>query len=238
MSDRTDPPDDDVLAAELALGVLGGAERVRADRRRRQDPAFARAVEEWEDRLGPMLAAVEPVPAPSGVWDRIDADLSRVLRVQTALAPRAEARARDGRVSGLWRWFGLGSFGLATASLAALLVVAQPGPPAEPLTASLAGETGPPLYTAVVYPGATSATLVPVAVGADPLHAHELWLLAPDGEPLSLGVLAQEGTLRVTIPPALLAKGGVLAITREPPGGSPSGKPTGPVVAKGALQSI
>lgn len=238
MSDRADLPDDDVLAAELALGVLEGAERVRADRRRRQDPAFARAVEEWEGRLGPMLATVEPVPAPAGLWDAIDDDLGRILRVQTAMAPRAEARARDRRVSGLWRWFGLGSFGLATASLAALLVVAQPGPPAEPLTASLSGESGPPLYTAVVYPGSVSATLVPVAVGPDPLHAHELWLIEPGGEPLSLGVLAQQGTLRVAIPPALLAKGGVLAITREPPGGSPSGKPTGPVVAKGELQSI
>ena len=239
MSDFTDLPDDDVLAAEFALGVLEGAERIKLERRRRHDADFARAVDEWENRLGPMLAAVAPVPAPARLWSAIDADLGRILRVQTVLAPRAEARARRGRrVSGLWQWFGLGSFGLATASLAALIVMSQPLPPSEPMTASLAGESGPPLYTAVVYPGSASATLVPISVSADPEHAHELWLIEPDQAPLSLGVLAQQGTLRIEIPPAMLAKGGVLAISLEPLGGSPTGQPTGPVVAKGQLQAI
>ena len=239
MSDLTDLPDDDFLAAEFALGILDGAERVKADRRRRHDAVFARAVDDWENRLGPLLDAVAPVPAPAGVWDAIDADLSRILRVQTALVPRAEARVRKGRrVSGIWQWFGLGSFGLATASLAALIVVSQPLPPSEPITASLSGDSGKPLYTAVVYPGATSATLVPISVSADPEHAHELWLIEPDKAPLSLGILAQQGTLRIEIPPALIAKGGVLAISLEPPGGSPTGQPTGPVVAKGELHEI
>ncbi|BDA82544.1 anti-sigma K factor RskA [Aureimonas sp. SA4125] len=239
MSEFTDPPEDDMLAAEYALGVLDSAGRIKAERRMRHDAVFARAVDDWQNRLGPMVAAAQSVAPPAGLWESIDGDLGRILRVRAAFPPRAEARATTGRrVSGAWQWLGLGSLGVAAASLAALLVAASPGPPVEPLTASLAGESGPPLYAAVVYPGSASATLVPIAVGADPAHAHELWLIEPGKAPLSLGVLAQQGTLRIEIPPALVAKGGVLAITLEPLGGSPTGNPTGPVVAQGELQAI
>lgn len=246
MSDLAPTDDDDLFAAEYALGSLGGADRGRAERRMRTDLAFAGLVAEWEGRLAPMLSAIEPVPPPEGLWDAIDTDLRRIARVGASLAarPAAGESAGPGRgrqVSGLWRWLGLGSFGLLAASLAALAVVARsPAPPlpAEPLAAMLAGEAGPPLYTAVVYPGAPSATLVPVTAGADPAHSHELWLIAPDAKPRSLGLLKPAGPFQIRITPELLSSGRVLAISLEPVGGSPTGQPTGPVVATGALGVI
>ena len=48
-------------------------------------------------------------------------------------------------------------------------------------------------------------------------------------------------TVRIELSPAIqqkLAQGAVLAISLEPKGGSPTGKPTGPVVASGDLKSI
>lgn len=240
MSDLRHPDmsEEDLLAAEHALGLTDGAERHRCERRMRHDPAFAEAVADWNGRLSPLYAAFEPAEPPAGLWAGIDADVTRLARAATVPQP-LDPRPRGRRVSAAWQWFGLGSFGLLVGSLAALLVVVEPRPRAEPMTASLAGESGPPLYTAVVYPGLRIATLVPVSVDpADPGHSRELWLIEPDKAPLSLGVLKSSGALRIEISPELLAKGGILAISREPIGGSPTGQPTGPVIAKGELQAI
>lgn len=244
MSDQTpnDLSDDDFLAAEYVLGTLDGAARLRAERRIRQDALFARDVAEWEERLSPMLSAVAPVAPPDAVWSAVEADLARIARVR-AHAPASSAsapqRSTGRQVSGFWQWFGLGSFALLTASVAALFVLAQPLPQPAPMTASISAEGGSPLYTAVVYPGLSSATLVRVSAGsADPQHSHELWLIEGEKPPRSLGVLQSGGALRIDIPAELLAGGGVLAITLEPAGGSPTGKPTGPVVGKGELQAI
>lgn len=242
MSDASSAPpdddDDDLLAAEYALGSLDGGERLKAERRMRSDAAFARAVTDWEARLAPMLAAVEPVPPPPALWDSIDTDLQRIARVQASLAGRSASKPRGRQVSGVWQWLGLGSLGLLAASLAALAVFTQPRVPAAPLTAMLAGEAGPPLYTAVVYPGSHVATLVPVAVGSDPAHSHELWLIVPDAKPTSLGLLRPAGPLQIKVGPDLLSDGRVLAISLEPVGGSPTGQPTGPVVATGTLDAV
>jgi anti-sigma-K factor RskA len=49
--DRSDDGGDDFLAAEFALGVLPGVELAALARRAEMDPAFARAVADWEERL-------------------------------------------------------------------------------------------------------------------------------------------------------------------------------------------
>ena len=58
-------------------------------------------------------------------------------------------------------------------------------------------------------------------------QVYELWIIAPDTAPLSLGLLA-DASLSVTTP---APKGWTLAITLEPAGGAPGGIPSGPVVA-------
>ena len=64
----------------------------------------------------------------------------------------------------------------------------------------------------------------------------ELWHVAEGQAPRSLGVL-QAGADRQTIDDAIAAgpAGGLLAVSVEPPGGSPSGAPTGPIVYTGEL---
>ena len=70
MSDMTDQmPEDELLAAEIALGVLAGAAREAAERRIARDRGFALMVAAWEERL----ASVQPAGADgsrfrSGNW--------------------------------------------------------------------------------------------------------------------------------------------------------------------------
>src|SRR4029453_15752158 len=63
--------DDDLLAAEYALGVLAEAERAAAEQRIAREPAFARLVTDWAQRLAPWAAEIAEVAPPPQLWDRI-----------------------------------------------------------------------------------------------------------------------------------------------------------------------
>jgi anti-sigma-K factor RskA len=66
----------------------------------------------------------------------------------------------------------------------------------------------------------------------------ELWGIAgPTAHPVPLGVIPSGGTLRLAKLPRNIGAGATLAISIEPPGGSPTGLPTGPVVFMGTLRA-
>ena len=68
-------------AAEYVLGVLSAHERRAVEQRITREPAFAREVAFWEERLGGLAEGIGPVRVPSGVWTRIEAALDRGSRV-------------------------------------------------------------------------------------------------------------------------------------------------------------
>ena len=74
MSDTFDHnglPEDELLAAEYALGVLDGADRALVEQRIVRDRGFAHLVAAWEQRLAPWAAEIpEMLPAPH-IWDHI-----------------------------------------------------------------------------------------------------------------------------------------------------------------------
>jgi anti-sigma-K factor RskA len=83
----------------------------------------------------------------------------------------------------------------------------------------------------------TARTLTPVSVQQD--KVLQLWWATVDGPPQSLGLIKPDGA---TVLPKDLLPGGLkgsqldhMAVSVEPPGGSPTGKPTGPVVFYGKL---
>jgi anti-sigma-K factor RskA len=69
----------------------------------------------------------------------------------------------------------------------------------------------------------------------------ELWLIEGDKPPVSLGVIPVGAATTVSVTQSIqqqIEQGAVLAVSVEPPGGSPTGQPTGPVVATGDLKNI
>src|SRR5687767_5028492 len=69
--ERLGPDERSALAAELALGLLEGAELAEARDLAARDPAFRAEVEQWTGRLAPLLDTVEDkVPAPA-IWHSI-----------------------------------------------------------------------------------------------------------------------------------------------------------------------
>jgi anti-sigma-K factor RskA len=77
----------------------------------------------------------------------------------------------------------------------------------------------------------------PVAAEAPVGKSYELWIIAPDSAPKSLGVIdaaARTDGGRLAYDPAAV-RAATYAVTLEPQGGSPNGKPSGAPVFVGKL---
>ncbi|CDX34249.1 Anti-sigma K factor RskA [Mesorhizobium plurifarium] len=227
---------DDLLAAEYVLGVLPADERQIASRRIDTETAFARLVDAWEVRFAPMAAAYAAVEPPASVKAAIDRRLF------------ASSASTSGAPSGSL-WTNLAFWrGLAAAAIAALAVyVALPyvNPPVRPpetrLVASLAADNSNVRYLAVYDAARHEVGLSLVSGDRGAGKDFELWMIEGKNAPVSMGVIPAGQTARIPVAPAVqqkLAQGAVLAVSLEPSGGSPTGQPTGPVVAAGDLKGI
>jgi anti-sigma-K factor RskA len=226
---------DDLLAAEYVLGVLSAEERAAAARRIEAEPAFARTVERWERHFGPMADAYQSAEPPASV----KAALDRRLFPQ---APGQNA-ARAGLWSSLALWRGLASAAVA-AMLALAVVTYVVRPPLEPqarYVASLAADGSDVRYLAFYDPATGEVGLSHVSGDRATGRDFELWMIEGGQAPVSMGVIPVGASVHVPVSEATrqkLAQGAVLAVSLEPAGGSPTGQPTGPVVAAGDLRAI
>ncbi len=244
------PPDQDLVAAEYALGTLRGPARDRFVQALDQDRALQAGVARWQERLSGLVAGVEPVEPSAALWARIaqavDAETAADAVRGAALPPgREAARALAAR---LWDavalWRGLSLAAVAAACILAVLAIPAIRPPGgSPAGHSLIAvllDNGRPVFAVSAAPG-RPASVTPVGDGAAPAgRSYELWAIAGTAAPVSLGLLdgAAGSAVRIPpdrLPPGLLRPGVVLAVSLEPAGGSPGGAPTGPVLFTGTL---
>lgn len=228
MTKAPDMPEDDALAAEYALRLLDDEGARAFEARMARDPALAARVRAWEAMLAEMAEDLPPVPPPARVRARLMAGLSG------AAAPR--------RMVPRWRWAWAG--GMAAAALALLLVVAPTGrgPVFDPVQgATLLSADGALRIEAGLAPDGNRLRVVRAEGGPRPGRALELWLIAAGAEaPLSLGVLPERRETILVLDGAMaaLVAGATLAVSDEPAGGSPTGQPTGDVLAAAALGEV
>lgn len=226
--------DRDLLAAEYVLGALDAQTARALERDAAADPALAAAIATWERRLAPLACAVAPVPPPAEVWARIEA---------SGFASPAARAASSGpgvvdriwQSLGFWRLSTAGALVLA-AVFAGLLIVR---PVKTPMVMGTITPThaSVPVFVAEIQPNGALLirALSPVTVAEG--KALELWALPAGAKaPMALGVLPPSG-MRVETE-ANLGNKTKLMISLEPEGGSPTGKPTGPVMYQGRLSRI
>lgn len=233
-----DPGEAETQAAELALGLLEGPARAAALRRLLAEPSFAAEVERWRAHFALLVPQLPEIAAPGGAFARIESALDG-----RGAPPPAPARAARG-----WQLLA-GGASLLAATLAGVLIL-RPAPaplvitrapaPAPLLAAAIVAIDGEAPAVAAIYEPGRDRLRVAGTVPTDATHSPELWVIAADKRPVSLGVL---GSGRNDVVVARTQKrrfvaGSQLVITAEARGGSPDGKPHGPAVGAGALQSI
>lgn len=235
----------EALAMDHALGAGSRAERKAAELRLLSDPEFRAAVERWQAVLSPLDDTTPGAVPPPGVWDAIAAEVAPLPR--PANQPPQPASWWDNL--GLWRLLGLGGPVLAALAVALLVQPGSNGPvvPASvadgpALVATLADADGKPLIAAAYDPASGQVRFAPVAGSGETTTGKvpELWVIEGQKPPRSLGVIDIAAGRSQTIPRERLAglkPGAILAISIEPTGGSPTGTPTGPVIATGKLSA-
>jgi anti-sigma-K factor RskA len=221
--------DEDILTAEYALGLLDGAERDEARQRIADDANLTSRVDWWREHFEGLSADCHAEPSAS-LWSRIDATLPR----------NDNSAARAGR----WRATAIAAMILVVA-LGISMVVRPVSSPVRPVTtsaqapvllASLVGHSG--VAATIAYDrAAAQLTIVPGTLDTSQ-HDAELWIIPDGGTPQSLGTINPNQPTSKQAPSnsrELIARGATLAITPEPRSGSPTGKPTGPIVATGKI---
>lgn len=227
----------DKLAAEYVLGTLRGQSRARFESLMRYDRALRGVVADWERRLTPLARAGTDIPPPPRVWEALS----------QRVAPGGR-RPRWWDSLGVWRT--LAATGAACALVLAIITGVTPGKePPMAMIAVMNDTQGQPAMT-VSWPSMHEIRGHPyirIKVMQEhpvmaPGTAWELWMLpGSDSQPVSLGLITTDVDQVMKLSPELarrIEQAWGIAMSVEPKGGSPSGRPTGPMVMKGPCVKI
>lgn len=238
------------LGAEYVIGTLQGSARGRFERLMRTHAEAQHQVDFWEMRLSEFGQILKPVDPPAatraGLLRRTEA---------TPLAAPAPARRKfsQRRRRARWAWPYVAGFATA-ASLVLAFILGQRNlvvaPEFVPVTA-LASEQAQareqlPIYVAQLQMPASSMRWLVSAdsdhrtltiTAADDFlqagrHSIQLWGVAPDAQPVALGVLPvdRDASSSFDIPVSLQGHQVTFVISLEPAGGSVRGKPSAAVM--------
>ena len=233
----------DRLAAEHVLGLLEGTERTHAEDLLATDEAYGRLFRAWTQRFAELDETAPAIAPSAGLWPAIEAGLanrSATIRELRPAAPPAPApRPSIWGSVGFWRPAALAA-GLAVLMLGSGLVAALNRAARTPvLVAVLMTDASRP--AAVVNAFADGRTeLVPLdSIVVPPGKALEVWTLWDRARgPVSVGLTGQARSIPLRLDG--LPRPGpdqLFEITLEDATGSPTGRPTGPVLMKGTAST-
>lgn len=225
------------IADEYVLGLLGEADVTEVENEIERNAALANAVAEARERFLPLDINVDPAAVSPVLWEAIETRLpvqAAVAAPSIAAVPTTVPVAGNDNMRSGWR-------ATAISAIAASLILAvglawSVTRTVEPLVvAVLVNETGDVQAVVEDFGNDTASIklLTDFAVPAD--RTMQVWTL-PSREmgPMSLGLLEDAHSARLSgsaLPKPQDAQ--LYEITLEQAGGSPTGRPTGPILAKG-----
>lgn len=241
--------DREFRAAELALGLLEGDERVQAERELLRDPSFRASHAYWEALTEKWLDTVPPMRLESDLWPSINARLANGPAYSGGIANgRSLGRAPVRAWAIAATMTALLSCTIAVhfyqrdlttrhenTSLARRLAITE----GERKIGQIRDGTSNVLVTALYDPPSGTIDLR-LDVPRGPSRVPELWVIPADGRPRSLGTFP-DATGQLRVQPAmrtLLTDGVTLALTLEPADGALHSAPTGPVLGTTELRTI
>lgn len=229
MSGGTSISDDDrAQAAEYVLGLLDAPIARAFEDRMQSEPALREAVAQWAEDFAGLTDAIPPVAPDAHVWTGVTDRLFG--------APEKPS---------FWARIGVKQIMLGAAAAAAIaFAVIDSGflrPEVAPeFRAEIAGEAQV-AFRAEYDSDSGQLTLIRTGQAASEGRSHEIWLIADGNAPVSVMVWPDgksSETLLLTAPLAAALPRAILAVSDEPQGGSPTGAPTGAVLATGQVQPI
>ena len=226
----TDRDDLDMLAAEFVLGTLEARERAAVAVRRQSEPDLDEMITAWEQRLSALADEVTPVTPDPELYQRIaqhiDALETRQASVGTDSHDQSNVVSLHKRLR-RWQW--------STALVAVLIFQPAPEQGPQSFVAVFQQNDQQPAFMLSVDLNNRQMQIRPVT--AEPMQgkSYQMWIKADSlgPNPRSLGVLndnfeLERAALRDYDPELL--KEATFGISVEPPGGSPTGQPTGPAI--------
>jgi anti-sigma-K factor RskA len=225
------------LAGEYVLGTLPLAERAQVEQRLPTDGALRAAVDAWEQRLLPLTALAPPEDPSPQLWPRI---------ASTLFTPKAIKQAGGWHAwwNSLAFWRILAGGGLATAAALAVTVTMQlqaPGGPGYLVVLVAPQDKAPGWIVQASNKNSRDLSLIPLGPTTVPQQKSlQFWTKGKDwGAPVSLGLVQPGQTLKLKLdklPPMQAEQ--LFEITLEPQAGSPTGRPTGPILYIGRAVKV
>jgi anti-sigma-K factor RskA len=231
--------DREILAGEYALGTLDASERAQAERMIASDPGFAARVAYWERRLSLLAESVESVEPPELVWQNILASLPGPAMLAGTPSGSAEIVYLTRKLN-RWRTATYVAGALAASLLVFIGIreVTEPAPDLGRYVAVLQADKVSPGFLLTVDLKTKDFTVRRVGAEVPADRSFELWLVHDKfPQPRSLGLIGDHEFTRsqlAAFDPQIINEA-TYAVTVEPPGGSPTGVATGPIVYAGKL---
>ena len=249
--DIDSPESRNEVASEYVLGTLSAARRREVEQRLPHDALLRAAVQAWHEQLLPLAALAEPVEPSAQLWQRIVGSVRGVATAAAELpvadpSPSAWPRPtfRPSALQSGWTnwwnslnlWRGLAGGGFAAAAILSAVLVTRMGasPAPQYLVVLVAPQDKSPgwVVQASVQDAGRQISLIPLGLDAVPAQKTlQFWTKGDNwAGPVSLGLVQPGQSLKIPLdklPP--LQPNQLFELTLEPSGGSPIGKPTGPI---------
>ena len=232
-----DDEDLDVLAATYVAGLMSEDEARAFETRLASDPRVRAACKRQRERFLELDVAAAPAEVSDGLWSRIETGLGAQPRVASlaqrrAASPNAPMTRHVPNRREFWRGFAAASL-VAMIGAGAIRVTLWPSPPK--LVVVLLDAEARPVSLVEAFEGQRIRVVPLGQIEVPQGRTLQVWTLPdPQTGPVSMGLMPAVTATTLEGPPLPAPKLEQLyEITLEPTGGSPTGRPTGPIVGKG-----
>lgn len=215
-------------AATYVLGLIDPLQRRQLDKRLDEDADFAAEVARWQKAFSAVDVTTDDIAPSPELWQHIARDL---VPHQT---PPAASSTR-GRPP-FWLGWALAA---ALGGVVIFTQVIKPdSSPALQTIAILSDKQSERQFVVMLDKSVSTLQVSALDVTLPHDKTLQLWMIKGSAPPRSLGLITQRDGNTFKLPDEALDNQTVLAISLEPPGGSPLPGPSGPVVYQGNVRAL
>jgi anti-sigma-K factor RskA len=221
------------LTGDYVLGLLDEAEAQRFEQACQSDPELAAMAARLANSMAVLDANFAPQSYSPDLWQRIERQLGTPTQAEPSQIAPIQARRQRWPVQ---QWLPLAASVLVALGVGFLAGTSTQSQPTPTVIAVLLSENDASPAVIIEAFADDSVRLLPLEDFAAPEgQVLQVWTLPdPATGPVSLGTLPTTRNVRLDGPNLPLPQAGQLyEITLEPAPGSPTGRPTGPILVKG-----